>query len=57
MERVLSSVQIDAWRGDFGRQYTRRNPHSLTALDALYEEQFGISRSALNQEFLGDLDR
>jgi len=49
--------QIREWLSDFGKQYTDRNPLSLEEMDALYLENFGIKRSALNEEFLSGLDR
>jgi len=45
----------ERWQGELGREYTRRNSVSEDALDAMYVERFGISRSALNQEFLAPL--
>ncbi|MFH0909119.1 MAG: pseudaminic acid biosynthesis-associated methylase [bacterium] len=52
-----TTKQTDVWSSDFGQQYTDRNPHSPQDMDVLYARQFGISRTALNQEFLGDMDR
>lgn len=49
--------QMDVWSGDFGQEYTDRNPHSPAEMDPLYQEHFGVTRTALNQEFLGGLDR
>ena len=45
------------WISDFGREWTHRNEYDLEELDNKYQEWFGDSRSFLNQEFLGDLDR
>ncbi|MBI4559558.1 MAG: methyltransferase domain-containing protein [Candidatus Hydrogenedentes bacterium] len=55
---ATSSQQLatDYWRGEFGREYTDRNPQSVEAMDALYLNQFGLTRTDLNREFLGDLD-
>ena len=52
-----TTMQINTWTGEFGREYTDRNPQSLEEMDALYETYFGFTRSILNKEFLGDLDR
>ena len=49
--------QMNEWSSDFGREYTDRNPQNSAEMDALYQENFGITRSALNVEFLDDLDR
>lgn len=52
-----STKQMDVWSSDFGQEYTDRNPHSPQDMDALYLKQFGVSRTVLNQEFLGTMDR
>lgn len=49
--------QTETWSGDFGREYTDRNPQTPAEMDALYESNFGLTRSALNEDFLGGLDR
>jgi len=49
--------QTTTWIGDFGRQYTDRNPQNRDEMDALYKRNFGVSRLRLNEEFLGGLDR
>lgn len=50
------TAQEEFWRSDFGREYTNRNEYNTVAsLDALYLRQFGINRSAMNEEFLGSL--
>jgi pseudaminic acid biosynthesis-associated methylase len=55
MGRLTS--QMKEWGGDFGRSYTDRNPRSFEEMDALYLEYFGMTRTQLNHEFLGDLSR
>ena len=54
---MLQTPQIDVWSGDFGKEYTNRNPSTLDELNELYDRYFGITRSALDEEFLGKLDR
>jgi pseudaminic acid biosynthesis-associated methylase len=49
--------QIKHWTGEFGKEYTDRNALSAEELDALYERDFGITRTKLNDIFLGRLDR
>ena len=51
------SKQNRAWAGEFGRAYTDRNPQTPEDLDALSMRNFGVSRTALNQEFLGGIGR
>jgi pseudaminic acid biosynthesis-associated methylase len=54
---MLKTPQIEKWTGDFGREYTDRNEASLEGLDNLYRQNYGITRSALNDEFLKGLPR
>lgn len=49
--------QMQVWSGEFGREYTDRNTLTLEELDALYHREFGETRRAMNEEFLGDLPR
>ncbi|MBI5093029.1 MAG: methyltransferase domain-containing protein [Candidatus Hydrogenedentes bacterium] len=49
--------QMEQWSGEFGRLYTDRNPQTFEEMDVFYLREFGVSRSTLNAEFLGDLDR
>ena len=51
------TVQIETWSGDFGKEYTDRNPQTLEQLESVYKQYFGVTRSQMNQHFLGDLDR
>lgn len=55
MERITR--QMEEWAGDFGEEYTRRNTLSLATLESLYEEKYGITRTAMNDAFVGNLDR
>ncbi len=43
------------WLSNFGSEYLERNKLSTKELDLLYTNNFGISRSRLNKEFLGKL--
>jgi len=49
--------QMKHWSGDFGKQYTQRNDLTLEGMDQLYRDHYGLSRSELNREFLGELPR
>lgn len=49
--------QQERWGEDFGEEYTKRNPQTPEQMQALYRDRFGIERTALNEEFLGHLDR
>lgn len=45
------------WAGQFGREYTDRNPGTWAGLDALYTKRYGESRSAMNARFLSDVPK
>ena len=49
--------QSEAWGSGFGEEYTRRNPNTPEEMQALYRERFSIERTAMNEEFLGHIDR
>lgn len=44
--------QMNFWEGDFGDEYTDRNSGDF---EDMYKKQFGITRTELNKEFLGDI--
>ena len=48
-EKEQSKVWTD---GDFGKEYTDRNPHTAEEMDQLYIDNFGMTRTKLNEEFL-----
>ncbi len=51
------SNQLKEWNGQFGKEYTDRNPHSIEEVNTYYLKNFGITRNELNELFLEDLDR
>ena len=51
------TYQMNFWSGEFGINYTLRKDMSLEELDKLYINNFGISRTDLNTEFLSFLDK
>lgn len=50
------TFQTSQWASDFGRQYTDRNPQTPAEMDLLYQDTYGLTRTALNQEFLRGMD-
>jgi pseudaminic acid biosynthesis-associated methylase len=48
----VKTPQIDKWTGDFGRDYTDRNEMTLTELDDMYQQKYGVTRTQLNADFL-----
>jgi len=49
--------QMEKWAGEFGKEYTDRNALSLEDMDALYERNYGQTRTELNERFLEGVDR
>ena len=49
--------QMLQWSSTFGREYTDRNPQTPEEMDALYVRIFGMTRTAINAEFLAGMDR
>ena len=48
--------QMIEWAGTFGHEYTDRNALSFEEFETLYQQNYGISRTALNQKFLKSID-
>jgi pseudaminic acid biosynthesis-associated methylase len=53
---MIKTQEDEAWSGEFGKAYTDRNLMSLDELDQLYVDNYGISRTEINKEFLAGLD-
>lgn len=53
----METQQVKFWKGDFGKQYTDRNIIDERIFDTWHLERFGITRTAINQECIGFLDR
>jgi len=45
------------WEGSFGNKYIKRNIYTLSQLDKDYYLTFGMTRSQMNEDFLGKLNR
>ena len=50
------SKQITKWKDKFGKEYTNRNALTLDELERMYENNYGLSRTELNNIFIGKLD-
>lgn len=48
--------QEKKWKGKFGKDYTLRNPLGAKEIDKLYFRNYGITRTEINKEFLGNLN-
>jgi pseudaminic acid biosynthesis-associated methylase len=53
----VSTKQMEVWSGRFGEEYTARNVMDSEGTDALYQRTLGVTRSALNERFIGHLSR
>jgi len=51
---MTTNKQINQWKKNFGDQYTERN---VGDLDLSYIQKYEISRSSMNNNFLGFIDR
>ena len=54
------TFQEKTWAGSFGKKYTgdtAKNPKTLKDTDKLYIQMYGITKTQLNKEFFGNLDR
>lgn len=57
MSKVNETPQMKTWSGEFGKAYTDRNPQTAAEVENLYLKQFGMTRIAMNEEFIGNLSR
>lgn len=49
--------QLKKWSGEFGKEYTERNPLTIQDMENSYKRKFGITRKNMNEEFLSNLDK
>ena len=49
--------QEEVWKTNFGAEYNHRNDLDNKELDDAYLSDIGISRTAMNEKFIGSLDR
>lgn len=49
--------QMNAWSGNFGKEYTDRNALTYEQMEEMYQDNFGISRIEMNKRFLSELDK
>jgi pseudaminic acid biosynthesis-associated methylase len=53
----VSTPQAAVWQGDFGREYTDRNIHSVESIDELWQRNYGVTRSKINALFLSGIPK
>ena len=49
--------QMKKWMSQFGKEYTDRSAFSLEELNQLHRSNYGITRTELNNLFIGEMDR
>src|SRR3989339_1912388 len=49
------TTQQNFWLSNFGKKYTERNIAGPKELDKIYIDRYGLSRSAMNDQFLKNL--
>lgn len=49
------TAQEKFWSADFGKEYNRRNRFTPEGTDRYYEENFGVTKSEMNSQFIGRL--
>ncbi|MBK8982285.1 MAG: methyltransferase domain-containing protein [Ignavibacteria bacterium] len=54
---MSSTRQEEVWKTNFGEEYNERNTYENKALDEVYVSDIGITRTAMNEDFIGNLDR
>jgi pseudaminic acid biosynthesis-associated methylase len=55
MSKAQATPQLRAWCGEFGHEYTLRSCLTPEQVDALWEKNYGTTRTQLNQHFLGNI--
>jgi pseudaminic acid biosynthesis-associated methylase len=55
MSKAQATPQLGEWCGEFGREYTARSCLTPEQVDALWDKNYGITRTALNCRFLRDI--
>lgn len=52
----METKQIQFWQSDFGAEYTERNKFTVDEQDELYLNEFAVTRSDMNRQFLEGLE-
>ena len=54
---MAKNIQIDFWKGDFGKKYTDRCSFSVKEMDEDYKKAFGKTRIEMNNAIIGKFSR
>ncbi|HWY57439.1 MAG TPA: pseudaminic acid biosynthesis-associated methylase [Terriglobales bacterium] len=55
ISKAQVTPQLRAWCGEFGHEYTQRSCLTPEQVDALWEKNFGTTRTELNRRFLANI--
>jgi pseudaminic acid biosynthesis-associated methylase len=55
MSKAQATPQLGAWCGEFGHEYTVRSCLTPEQVDALWQRNYGITRTELNRRFLDSI--
>src|ERR1700674_5705397 len=55
MSTAQPTPQVETWCGEFGHEYTLRSCLAPEQVDALWEKNYGTTRTELNRRFLRDI--
>jgi pseudaminic acid biosynthesis-associated methylase len=51
----MNTQEMQFWKGHFGSEYTDRNNFSVAELDELNRQEYGVSRTDMNKQFLHNI--
>ena len=57
MTNGKETTQLSEWAGEMGKLYTDRNPQSVEEFDRVYLKDYGVTRTSMNDEFLGGVEK
>lgn len=52
---MKKTQQMEKWTCAFGNEYTSRNPYAFEDTENLYLKLYGVRRTEMNREFIGNL--
>lgn len=56
-EMQKKTEQMQVWLSSFGKEYTERNAIKFDKMEALYTDNYGFTRSDLNERFMAGIDK
>ena len=53
----MEKENLKQWSGEFGDAYTERNNKTVSQMERMYFDNYGITRTGMNRQFINSLDR